>query len=163
MAALAILFAASIWGQIHVGVAGWVIVTAWLFLLIMPISAPPRKHNWKESGFRFDNFLSGLVFVGVIVVASVAVLLGIAALVGVRIPTLSAGSALRSIVWGLVQEAVLLRYFIQRWRALPPNPLADANAAFFGLFHAPDMALVSLALFGSFFSIGCFSANQMSF
>jgi len=45
LAALAILFAASIWGQIHVGVAGWVIVAAWLFILIMPISALLRHHN----------------------------------------------------------------------------------------------------------------------
>jgi len=45
LAALAILFAASLWGQIQVGVVGWLIVAAWLFSLIMPISALLRHHN----------------------------------------------------------------------------------------------------------------------
>ena len=153
LAALALLFAASVWGQIHVGVVGWVIVAAWLFVLILPISALLRKHDWKESGFRLDNFISGLVFAGVIVVVSVAVLLGIAARAAVPIPRPSAGSTFRSVSWGLVQEALLLGYFFQRWRALLQNPwlAAGANSLVFGLFHAPDIALVAVASFGSFF------------
>jgi uncharacterized membrane protein len=74
VAVLAVLLAASLWGQIHIGIVGWVIVAAWLFILILPISALLRKHDWKESGIRLDNFLSGLVFVGVTNAASVAVL-----------------------------------------------------------------------------------------
>ena len=153
LAALALLFAASFWGQIHVGVVGWVIVAAWLFVLIMPISALLRKHDWKESGFRLDNFVSGLAFAGIIVVVSVAVLLAIAALVGVSIPTPSAASVFRSLSWGLVQEALLLGYFFQRWRALLQNSwlAAGANSLVFGLFHAPEIALVAVASFGSFF------------
>jgi VIT1/CCC1 family predicted Fe2+/Mn2+ transporter len=84
----------------------------------LPISGLLRKHDWKESGFRLDNFVSGLPFTGIIVVVSVAVLLGIAALVGVSIQTPTAASTFRSISWGLVQEAILLGYFFQRWRAL---------------------------------------------
>ncbi|MBM2802935.1 MAG: family intrarane metalloprotease [Deltaproteobacteria bacterium] len=165
LAALAVLFAASIWRQIDVGVVGWVIVAAWLFILIIPISALLRHHNWKESGFRFDNFLSDFVFVGCFIVSSLAILLGIAALVGVPIPAPSAASALRSIFWGLVQEAVLLGYFFQRWRALLQRPLAAAaaNALVFGLFHAPDVALVSLASLGSFFFNWLFLRNPNVF
>ena len=153
LAALALLFAASFWGQIHVGVVGWVIVAACLFVLILPISALLRKHDWKESGFRVDNFVSGLVFVGIMVVVSVAVLLGIAALVGVSISIPTVASTFRSISWGLVQEALLLGYFFQRWRVLLQKSwlAAAANSLVFGLFHAPEMALVAVASFGSFF------------
>ena len=165
LAALALLFAASVWGQRHVGVVGWVIVAAWLFVLILPISALLRRHDWREAGFRFDNFVSGAVFAGAIVVLSVAVLLGIAALVGVSIATPSAASVFRSISWGLVQEALLLGYFFQRWRVLLHNAwlAAGANSLVFGLFHAPDMALVAVAAFGSFFFNWLFLRNPNVF
>jgi len=93
------------------------------------------------------------------------VLLGIAALVGVSIQTPTAASTFRSISWGLVQEAILLGYFFQRWRALLQNTwlAAAANSLVFGLFHAPEMALVAVASFGSFFFNWLFLRNPNVF
>jgi uncharacterized membrane protein len=164
LAALALLFAASFWDQIHVGVDGWVIVATWLFVLILPISALLRKHDWKESGFCLDNFVSGLPFTGIIVVVSVAVLLDIAALVGVSIQTPTAASTFRSISWGLVQEALLLEYFFNAGALccrihglrLPPT------AWFSDCFMPRKLRLSPSRRSAAFFSIACFSAIRMS-
>jgi hypothetical protein len=144
------LFFGGVWGTYFDGINGWVLAARFLFVFVILGSLVARWPDWRARGFRLDNVSTPWNRAILTALAGFSMVLVVASVVGYPIVTISPWSALKYLLSGLGQQALVLGYFFALWEtALKRSKLAAlANSILFGVIHVPDTALMILAGFG---------------
>ena len=149
----------TVWGAWRwTGASVWTVAGMAAFAVFLTIFIFRRRREWKQVVLRLDNFWPALARVGIAVLVLLALTALGARTLGLSFPVVTGSSVARTVIWGIVQEAILFGYLFQRWNALIKNPAGAvfANAFGFGLVHLPDMGFATLTscvaiLFGMLF------------
>lgn len=165
LAALFTLWFLVVWSsQIFRGASYHAVAAALTMIFIVLSSLAIRGPGWFASGFRFDNFWSSLLPVGIAtacvfaVIALTVLLSHLDAIPGLPVlsfhsisrPSATGRQITNYVLRGFAQEAFFLGYLFHRWQMLLGHPVkaVAANALSFSLIHLPNSLFVVLTAIG---------------